>query len=93
MVNRGERNRKRGFSTGCTAWNKDVKFQNNDDSQGSSVKTVRLSTEMHEKVVNTSCIGVEPVIQGQVSQYRLLRPKRSVVDTIDDFCAEVKNYR
>jgi hypothetical protein len=67
--------------------------KNNDDSQGSSVKTVRLSTEMHEKVVNTSCIGVEPVIQGQVSQYRLLRPKRSFVDTIDDFCAEAENYR
>jgi hypothetical protein len=93
MAKRSKNNKKHFFLKGDTPWNKGKQFQNNEDSQCSSMKTVRLSTAMHEKVINTSCIGVEPVLQEQVSQFRFLGPKRCSVDSKDEFCAEAENYR
>ncbi len=93
MPYRGERNLKHRFSKGRPVWNKGQKFPKSHVSEGDEVKTVRLTTDMHEQVINTSCIGVEPVIQGPSTQIRLLRPKPGSTDTVDDFCVQAERSR
>ena len=85
--------RKSHFAEGDQPWNYGLKVSRQKTTANELPKTVRLTVEMQQKVLDTSSVGIQPMPPSSAGGYKFLRPMESSASHVDGLSLAPKPER